>query len=379
MDDNLSTVEQVEDAVISSDTDWTEMSIRVTAPDGATKIRPVLYFESTGSDSAGTVTFDDYLFETAPFEGDVDIFWTEDFEGENADLPDGWKSVVGDGATAAYIDGGTAGDEVHSGDRAVSIYSPVADNDRWHLLTSDMIAVTSGVDYVFSVWAKTENMTNSQAYISMAWNNSLNQSVGSEVSDWISNDMDWSEMTVCGTAPEGATKVRLMLFASGSAAGSSALITYDDCSFGTVTEPVVGLDNVYDVWTAGYSLIGSPDADPDTDYDGDLLTNLEEYGLGGDPANPLDKGYMPVHMILEDSGTNWFYYVHPVNNDAAAEGLTYTLEERATLTAGSWTNADYEVMGVASNGYAQGFNAVTNRISTEDDEALFLHLNIEGL
>lgn len=143
-------------------------------------------------------------------------------------------------------------------------------------------------------------------------------------------------------------------------------------------EPV--LSEMYAAWAAGFGLTNSPAADPETDYDGDRLSNLDEYGLGGNPTNFADTGYSPLTSSAADGGTNWFYYVYPERNDAALAGLNYSLETDDDLvSAPGWTDAVYEESGTAANGFGAGFNAITNRVSTEGKTQEFIQLQINGL
>lgn len=134
---------------------------------------------------------------------------------------------------------------------------------------------------------------------------------------------------------------------------------------------------IYDAWATGFGLSG-PDALSSANPDGDLLNNLYEYGLGGNPTNPADTGYTVQSFTADEGGTNWLYVVHPEMNNALA-GLTYSLQTDDDLvTAPSWSNATYEVLGTAIDGFGAGFNAVTNRISTDGKTQEFIKLLIEG-
>ena len=62
-----------------------------------------------------------------------------------------------------------------------------------------------------------------------------------------------------------------------------------------------------------------------------------------------------------------------------AAGLTYSVESATDLVAGDWTHINHEVLGTAADGFAAGFDAVTNRISTDVEPQQFIRLKIEGL
>ena len=135
---------------------------------------------------------------------------------------------------------------------------------------------------------------------------------------------------------------------------------------------VVGEGDLYAAWANSFGLSGSPDADPGTDYDGDLLTNLEEYGLGGDPTNSADKGHVPTFATLEDGGTNAFDYVYARRTGDSS--LSYHLETTPDLIYTGWADSGYAVVGIGPN--VDGFDTVTNRTSTTE-AAKFIKLVIE--
>ena len=105
------------------------------------------------------------------------------------------------------------------------------------------------------------------------------------------------------------------------------------------------------------------------DYDGDLLDNLSEYGLGGDPTNALDMGQVPI--LGNDGGT--MVYVHAQRTDDG--NLSYYLETTGDLISPDWTNSGYSV--VATNVTGDTFDYVTNTIPTVADKT-FLRLRIEN-
>ncbi len=127
--------------------------------------------------------------------------------------------------------------------------------------------------------------------------------------------------------------------------------------------------SAYDVWSNSYALVEGPDGDDDSDG----LSNLYEYGLGGDPTNSADQGTSPEFGIMDVGGTNWFGYVHPQLSDPDS-GLTYSLELNTDLVAGVWTNAGYAVAGTNVTGNALDF--VTNVTDTVDGQK-FIRLIIE--
>ena len=126
-------------------------------------------------------------------------------------------------------------------------------------------------------------------------------------------------------------------------------------------------------WAAGYGLGGTNTiavADPDSDG----FNNLHEYALGGDPTNSSEWGHYPSFALGAAGGTNWMDYTHPerVGEDI---GISYWLESNTNLLSGDWANADYEVVGTGV--IDPNYNAVTNRISTDEEDGLFIRLIVE--
>ncbi|QHI69829.1 hypothetical protein [Tichowtungia aerotolerans] len=124
----------------------------------------------------------------------------------------------------------------------------------------------------------------------------------------------------------------------------------------------------------GWALSWSVDIGASTnDYDGDGLSNLYEYGLGGDPTDALDQGTSPTVAIENVGGTNWLNYVCPQRSDAGGE-LTYSVELTTNLVSGTWVNAGYSVLGTNVTGDSLDF--VTNTVDMMEDQK-FIRLIIE--
>lgn len=138
--------------------------------------------------------------------------------------------------------------------------------------------------------------------------------------------------------------------------------------------PVLG--DMYDAWAAGYGLTNSPAFDPGTDFDGDQLSNLEEYGLGGNPTNAADTGFAAVTYPEAGDG---LIYIYPQRHDAAIAGLTYSTERTDDLVSGTWVGTGIEELGTGTDVFDTGFDGVTNRISTAADAQQFIQLHINGL
>ncbi|VGO20709.1 putative Ig domain-containing protein [Pontiella sulfatireligans] len=128
----------------------------------------------------------------------------------------------------------------------------------------------------------------------------------------------------------------------------------------------------YSVWSNQYSLVQGPAGNDD----GDALNNLYEFGLGGNPTNPSDLGYLPTLGKMSGGGSNWFEYIHVRQTDPDS-GLLYYLELSDNLASNLWTTNGYTVVG--SGSFTNGFDAVTNRISTETKDEQFIRLIIESL
>ncbi len=139
--------------------------------------------------------------------------------------------------------------------------------------------------------------------------------------------------------------------------------TYDNFSLESGAEALSG----YAAWAAGWLAdIGAEDED----YDSDGLLNLYEYGLGGDPTDPLDQGVAPELFF----GGGAMGYIYPQLSDINS-GLTYTLELNPDLVSGIWAATGYTVSGTNVTGGDLDF--VTNVTDTVADEK-FLRLMIEN-
>ncbi|MDZ8119070.1 hypothetical protein [Pontiella agarivorans] len=157
--------------------------------------------------------------------------------------------------------------------------------------------------------------------------------------------------------------------------GPSDFISFDYLSFIPVQEVVV--EPTYEGWLSQFPALGSETNEWDNP-DGDALNNFYEYALGGNPSDPADVGYVPTYRNVEDHG-NWIEYVYAKRNDADVRGLNYYLASDTDLVvAPGWVAADYEVLGT-NVGYAVGFDAVTNRVSTDLEDTQFIKLIVEEL
>ncbi|MDZ8119065.1 hypothetical protein [Pontiella agarivorans] len=137
------------------------------------------------------------------------------------------------------------------------------------------------------------------------------------------------------------------------------------------------IPETYETWLELFPTLGAATNKTDNP-DGDALNNLYEYALNGNPTDAADIGYIPTSQLVEDGGS-WLQYVYAKRADADTRGLNYYLETDTDLMiAPGWTNAFYDVIGTNTE-FAVGFNAITNRISTDTKSQQFIQLQIEQL
>ncbi len=128
----------------------------------------------------------------------------------------------------------------------------------------------------------------------------------------------------------------------------------------------------YEEWSADFKLSGS-NALFSANPDGDVLDNLGEYAMGGNPTNGSDRGHVPTFETFGESGTNWFEYVYARRRDAAARGLEYTVEATSNLVSAAWSTNNITETGAGS--LDSDFESVTNQIPL--DAQGFMRLMIE--
>ena len=131
---------------------------------------------------------------------------------------------------------------------------------------------------------------------------------------------------------------------------------------------VVGLPATfgYGAWAATWGVnIGAEEED----YDSDELINLHEYGLGGNPTDPLDQGVAPELVF----GAGAVDYIFPQLSDTNS-GLAYSIELREDLITGSWSNMGYTITGTNVTG--GDLDLVTNATGAAEDTK-FIRLRIE--
>jgi len=129
----------------------------------------------------------------------------------------------------------------------------------------------------------------------------------------------------------------------------------------------------YADWLSVYPGIGTATNLTDNP-DGDVLDNLAEYALNGNPDDDTDTGIAPELSTEAD----WFYYVHAQRDDAADRGLIYRVLNDTDLVFGVFTNTDAEVVGTNTSYGVSGFETVTNRVPTDVLGEQFLKLEVES-
>jgi hypothetical protein len=111
-------------------------------------------------------------------------------------------------------------------------------------------------------------------------------------------------------------------------------------------------------WIAGFGGLGSSTNATD-DPDGDGLSNLSEYALGGDPNSAADAGYAVEFHLLKVGENAQFEYIHPRRKDYLDRGLEYFVETTTNLTSNSWVPDASTETGTSS--LDSEFDSVTNR------------------
>jgi hypothetical protein len=111
----------------------------------------------------------------------------------------------------------------------------------------------------------------------------------------------------------------------------------------------------------------------DEDFDGDGLSNLFEYALGGDPTVADDPADLLPTLDKTDDGLK---YVYRRRQNPAEFGLLYTVETTTNLATDIWNdNGTVELEPDAIN---EEFDSIMNSIDTTDEPQLFIRLNIEA-
>ncbi|MDF7824784.1 prolyl oligopeptidase family serine peptidase [Pontiellaceae bacterium B12227] len=129
------------------------------------------------------------------------------------------------------------------------------------------------------------------------------------------------------------------------------------------------LNRVFNLGYANWAQAHSLSAGADGNDDGDVLSNLYEYGLGGNPTNPLDTGILPTFGKNGET----MQYIYP-RRKAEDSGISYFVEVTDNLVSNVWTGSAYTESGTDDiNGE---FEAVTNSMLTTGTTNRFVRLKI---
>ena len=125
----------------------------------------------------------------------------------------------------------------------------------------------------------------------------------------------------------------------------------------------------YGEWSTNYPSLGAKTADDD----GDGLSNLAEFGLGGNPANPSDTGYPPEIKAASVAGQRQLIYVYA--RRSGDRGISYHVEANTNLLASTWVDAGFSEAGSPApiNGE---FESVTNLVPAVETRQ-FIRLMID--
>ncbi len=139
----------------------------------------------------------------------------------------------------------------------------------------------------------------------------------------------------------------------------------------SVTPSVPSPATLWNDWLAEFPTLGANTNLLDN-TDGDDWINLVEYALGGNPSVPDSAA---IFQVLETGETHYIEYVYPRRTDAASRGLSYQLLHTTNLLQAVWISNRFEFE--RSGAIDTDFDSVTNRISTEAEDQLFIKLQVE--
>lgn len=121
----------------------------------------------------------------------------------------------------------------------------------------------------------------------------------------------------------------------------------------------------YTKWAGSWGVDIGSEAD---DYDNDLLDNLHEYGVNGNPTSALDGGIEALYSVTMDGSQ----YIHAQRNNDPSLG--FSVVTTSDLVYGTWSTLYVTVEGT---NFVDGstFDSVTNTVATDADE-LFIRLDV---
>ena len=134
---------------------------------------------------------------------------------------------------------------------------------------------------------------------------------------------------------------------------------------GDIGPPISPLEQ----WIIDYALTGSATNLMADLPDDDGVINLLEYALGGNPNDDDAAAILPTYEVNGD----WLYYIYNRQNPADP-ALSYAVLSSTDLVTIPITNATEEVGASAAE---NGFESVTNRISTASEDAQFMDLKVQ--
>jgi lysophospholipase L1-like esterase len=140
-----------------------------------------------------------------------------------------------------------------------------------------------------------------------------------------------------------------------------------------VMNPVVN-PLTFDRWGGLHDLSGS-DAAALSDPDGDGVSNLLEFAMGGIPTSGSDPASIFRLQPFAPAGDAAFReFTFRRLRDAALKGLTYHLEWTDNLTSGFWTVS--EVEETAADAVDAEYEQVVSRIALPEDRHHFVRLKV---
>lgn len=120
----------------------------------------------------------------------------------------------------------------------------------------------------------------------------------------------------------------------------------------------------YEAWATRHGLVEGPNGDDDKDN----VSNLYEFGLGGDPTDAKDTGMVPLYGDIGEAGHD-FVYIFPRRIDAGT-CLTYQLQRNGVPAA----KGDCEE--IKTTELNSEYEAVVVRISPAVNDRKDIHLRL---
>jgi hypothetical protein len=168
---------------------------------------------------------------------------------------------------------------------------------------------------------------------------------------------DTANTTTATADIAGGYTVRLLV-------NDGGMIAFRDLTFDVLPTPI-------EAWANAHfgALAGSPSAAPLADFDGNGLSNLEEFAFRTDPTD-ASAGYRPM-LATEMAGDDHFVTLTyrqrsggsgTIGLDYAADGVRYTALHSTTLAADGWQAGGFEVVTLSPTD-GDGMQTVTLRLT----------------